>query len=186
MTGPVEAGRPATHRLFFASWPGDERRTKLDAMLRKVAWASGGRRVPAANYHLTLAFLGAVPAARLPAIRAMAATLRAAAFDLRLDRLEYLRRSRVLCLTASSVPDAAQSLVGALWQKLATLGFKPDVRPFMAHLTLVRKVERPPTNQTVEPLDWRVDALSLVESVTAPAGPVYTPLATWPLTSSST
>jgi len=186
MSAPGERGPPRTHRLFFASWPGEKRQLELDRKLRNVAWASGGRRVAAANYHLTFAFLGSVRADRLEAIKGAAQTLRAAAFDLRLDQLEYFPKSRVLCLSESSPSEAAQDLVRALWQKLAALGFKPEVRPFKAHLTLARKVERPPRERAVAAIEWPVDALSLVESVTAPEGSIYTPLDTWPLTSSST
>jgi 2'-5' RNA ligase len=186
MTERGETAPPKTHRLFFASWPGEERRLQLERKLRNVAWASGGRRVAASHYHLTFAFLGSVRADRLEAITAAAGALRAAAFDLCLDQLEYFPKARVLCLSESSPNEAAQNLVRALWQKLAALGFKPEVRPFKAHLTIARKVERPPRERSVAAVDWRVDALSLVESVTAPEGSVYTPLAAWPLISSST
>jgi RNA 2',3'-cyclic 3'-phosphodiesterase len=184
VSDPAEIG--PSKRLFFASWPTDERRAELDQRLCRVAWASSGRRVAAANYHLTLAFLGAVPSTRLAAVSDAGARLRAAAFDLRLDRIEHWPKPQVLCLVASSVPDAAQMLVRTLWRVLAGLGFKPEVRPFKAHLTLIRKVQRPPADCAIDALDWRVDSVALVESVTAPDGPAYMPLAFWPLSSSST
>jgi RNA 2',3'-cyclic 3'-phosphodiesterase len=182
-----DAGTPSRgRRLFFASWPTDELRVDLGQVLPKIEWASGGRRVSVANYHLTLAFLGDVPATRVDAVREAVCRVRSPAFDLHLDRIEYWSKPQVLCLAASAPPDAARTLVQGLWRVLDRAGFKADVRPFKAHLTLARKVERPPANRAIDPITWRVDRLALVESIGTPEGPVYTPLVFWPLTSSST
>ena len=181
----VDRAQPL-HRLFFASWPTDEEREALDAVLPRLEWASGGRRVPTPNYHLTFAFLGTVAATRLAAVREAAAEVRSPAAVIALDRIEYWQKPRVLCLVASETPPAVRALVQELWQVLARLGFKPDVRPFRAHVTLARKVERPPASHPVSPVAWPVGRLALVESIGTPDGPAYTPLAFWPLISSST
>ncbi len=174
------------HRLFFGSWPLDAERAALGAVLPRLDWASGGRRVPVANYHLTFAFLGTVAASRLEVVREAAAQVRSPATAIELDRIEYWPKPQVLCLVASEPPLAVRSLVQELWQALARIGFKPDVRPFKAHVTLARKVERPPASHLVSPVAWPVGRLALVESIGTPEGPAYTPLAFWPLTSSST
>jgi 2'-5' RNA ligase len=186
MSGPVAGGAPQSLRLFLASWPTDPQREALGRVLPKIEWASGGRRVPVTNYHLTLAFLGAVQVDRVDAIREALGRLRAPAFELLLDRVEYLPKSRVLCLAASQLPDAAQTLVQELWRALVRLGFKQEVRPFKGHLTLARNVERRPACGAVDPIVWPVDRIALVESKTLPEGPVYAPLGFWPLSSSST
>jgi RNA 2',3'-cyclic 3'-phosphodiesterase len=179
-------GAAENHRLFLASWPTDDHRAELAQVLPKIEWASGGRRVPVASYHLTLAFLGGVPSARLDAVRRAADQARASAFDLAFDRLEYWPKPRVLCLVASTLPGAAHTLVQELWRVLVRAGFTQDVRPFKAHLTLARKVERPPPDHAIAPIPWRVDRFALIESTSTTDGPLYTPLAFWPLTSSST
>jgi 2'-5' RNA ligase len=181
----VDRAEPS-HRLFFGSWPTDAEREALGAVLPRLEWASGGRRVPIANYHLTLAFLGTVAAARLDAVRAAAAQVKSSAAVIQLDRIEYWAKPQLLCLVASETPLGLRLLVQELWQALARIGFKPDVRPFKAHVTLARKVERPPASRSVSPVPWAVDRLALVESIGTPEGPAYTPLAFWPLTSSST
>lgn len=175
-----------SQRLFIASWPADAHREALGSALPRLEWASGGRRVPVANYHLTLAFLGAVAVTRLDALRAAAAQLKGCAAVIALDRIEYWPKPQVLCLVASVTPPAVRILIQRLWQALAQTGFKPDVRPFKAHVTLARKVERPPAARPVDPIAWPIDRLALVESLTTPEGPAYMPLAFWPLTSSST
>jgi 2'-5' RNA ligase len=186
MSGPVFEGAPPSLRLFIASWPSDQQREELGRVLPKIEWASGGRRIPVANYHLTLAFLGSVPSERVDAIREAVSRLKAAAFDLRLDRVEYFPKSKVLCLGASELPEAAHTLVQGLWQVLVRVGLQQEVRPFKAHLTLARHVERRPACGPIDPVSWPVDRIALVESKTLPEGPVYTPLGFWPLTSSST
>ncbi len=63
-------------------------------------WRDGrplpGRQVATANLHLTLAFLGQVPSARLEALLDMAAAIEAAPFDLCLDRLLRWRNGILL------------------------------------------------------------------------------------------
>ena len=45
-------------RLFYALWPDEPLRERLAEAARDAVRQSGGRPVPAGNYHLTLAFLG--------------------------------------------------------------------------------------------------------------------------------
>lgn len=173
-------------RLFVASWPSDTWRTEQGTSLPKLEWASGGRRVAVANYHLTLAFLGPVADERIDAVRTTLGRVRAAGLELAFDRLEYWPKPQVLCLVASVLPDPAHALVAELWRGLVRLGFKQDVRPFKAHLTLARQLERRPQDGAIDPIAWPIDRIALVESTTGPDGVVYTPLAFWPLSSSST
>ncbi|MGP5984607.1 RNA 2',3'-cyclic phosphodiesterase [Pseudomonas aeruginosa] len=96
-----------------------------------------GRQVATANLHLTLAFLGQVPSARLEALLDMAAAIEAAPFDLYLDRL--LRwRNGILLLAPSQPPGALLRLRRALRSGLAELELPVETRSFSAHLTLAR------------------------------------------------
>src|SRR5689334_16068701 len=52
------------HRLFFALWPDEAMQAALADATRAVIATSDGTPVLAQNFHLTLAFLGAVPASR--------------------------------------------------------------------------------------------------------------------------
>lgn len=93
-----------------------------------------GRQVATANLHLTLAFLGQVPSARLEALLDMAAAIEAAPFDLYLDRL--LRwRNGILLLAPSQPPGALLRLRRALRSGLAELELPVETRSFSAHLT---------------------------------------------------
>jgi len=180
--GVAGTARPErTHRLFFALWPGDELRAALAPGLRALQPPEVGRPQRPDQWHVTLEFLGSVPAARVAAVRIAAAQARAAPCELRFDAVEYWRRPEVLCLVARELPLPLGSLVGQLRGALAAQGFETETRPFKAHLTLARKVHHPVRLPPFEPLCWPVADFALVESITDRAGSVYTPLESWPL-----
>lgn len=170
-----------SHRLFFALWPGEGLRRTLAARVAAVVPPGTGRAQRPDQLHLTLEFMGAVPADRLPAVHEAAAEVRAEPFELVLDSLEYWRRPQVLCLVAREVPPALAALVQALRAGLAARGFDAERRPYRAHLTLARKVGRPPDLTTADPVRWAATDFALVESITERAGSIYRSLETWPL-----
>lgn len=163
--------------------------------VRNAARASGGRPVPPANLHVTLAFLGSVPERRLPELAELA---RAAALDgagepleLCFDHLEYWRAAHLLCAAPAEEPKPAAALAGRLQSALAAGGFAPDpesswsvganvARPFRPHATVARKVHRPPRMTAMDRVTWRFADFVLVDSKTLPAGPVYTVLNRFP------
>lgn len=168
-------------RLFFAVWPDAHVRDALGETARPLLEACRGRRVAQRNYHLTLAFLGGVPAARLDEIRAAAGSVRAAPFDLAMDCHGHWPRPRVAWLGCRRPPAAADALVQALWAALEPLGFHPDPRPFRAHLTVLRACRACDWPGPVAPVAWPVRDFVLVRSETLPAGPVYEVVDRWPL-----
>ena len=74
-------------RLFFALWPDQASIAATAALAQQVALASAGRAVPAANIHLTLAFLGHQPNTSVVSIMRAIAGIDEPAFDLGLDSL---------------------------------------------------------------------------------------------------
>ena len=176
---PSPAGK--THRLFFALWPGEPLRQALAERVAALVAPGTGRAQRPDQLHLTLEFMGSVPADRLLAVREAAAEVRAAPFEFVLDALEYWRRPRVLCLVAREIPPALAGLVQALRTSLAARGFDTERRPYRAHLTLARKVAPPPNLAPTEPVRWPATDFVLVESITERSGSDYRPLAAWPL-----
>ncbi|MGO9804187.1 MAG: RNA 2',3'-cyclic phosphodiesterase [Steroidobacteraceae bacterium] len=174
-----------TRRLFFALWPQEVERTALTYAVRKAVRASGGRPVPEANLHLTLAFLGVVPEARIPGLSAIARRAAAAFPDaaipllvLALEGLAHWAQSQVLAVLVreeSSGPPAGnvQALAGTLCRETAAAGFNPDLKPFRAHVTVARKVVRAPRTSVTCPVTWSFAAFALLESRTLTTGPVY-------------
>ena len=185
MSGPGGAGLPdravQTHRLFFALWPTEALRRALAGRVAALVPPGAGRAQRPDQLHLTLEFLGSVPAARLPDLREASAAVHGEPFELVLDALEYWRRPRVLCMVARELPPALVALVQSLRNELASRGFESECRPYRAHLTLARKVGKPPGPAAVDPVHWPATDFALVESVTERAGSIYRPLGAWSL-----
>jgi 2'-5' RNA ligase len=153
----------------------------LGALARDVAARARGRAVAAANIHLTLAFLGDTPKSSVPALEAIGAALPLEGFGLVLDHVGGFRASGVAWVGAASIPPPLDVLQAALARALAAGGFPVDARPFRAHVTVARKCGSVLREKLAAPVEWRVDALTLVASTLAPGGSVYRPLASWAL-----
>ena len=146
---------------------------------------SGVRRVPAENFHLTLAFLGSVPVARVAEVEAVGAQCarklhpREPAIEIVLDAIEHWKKPQVLVATASVTPPAATALAETLKRALIEQGFTPDLKPFRVHATVARKVRRIAGEPHLDPVRWRFDSVQLIESKTAAAGSAYRRVAGW-------
>jgi 2'-5' RNA ligase len=185
----VSSEREQSARLFFALWPDPGMQRALadaaEPAIRQISDSDAGvRPVPAANFHLTLVFLGSVPRSRLQAVEDAAWSCERSAqrVQLVLDGIEYWRRPQVLCATASETPAAAARLVDSLGAALTAGGFAPDLKlPYRAHVTLARKVRRAARVPPIAPRTWTFDSFALVESRTRPEGSDYTVVASYPL-----
>ena len=128
-------------RLFFALWPPEELRERLWRALAPLRRARPGVRwIPPERYHVTLRFLGDIPATRLPSLRLAADTLaRQASFRLRFTGSGVFPPrgpARVYWIGLGPAPLTRfhRILDGALERQ----GFAPRRRPFRPHLTVGR------------------------------------------------
>jgi 2'-5' RNA ligase len=167
-------------RVFFALWPGLEVRAALAALATGVQAECGGRATRSDKIHLTLFFVGEIESRRLDALRGAAGAVRAAPFDLVIDRLGYFRRARVAWAGAACPPPLA-SLVSQLTGKLAAEDIDGEDRPYVPHITLAREASRKPVRTSIDPVIWRVHDFVLVESVQAARGSSYEVLERWRL-----
>jgi len=166
-------------RLFFALWPDPGARASLAAMAGEVARRCGGRPVPAANLHVTLAFLGEVEPRAMPALQDAAAGVRGRAFELALDQLGAFARAGVAWAGCHRAPAALLELQSGLARRVRDAGVALDERPFAAHLTLARRIRAPIAPEAMEAVRWRVESFALVESVRGEGA--YRTLAEWNL-----
>lgn len=174
------AGRPvAPLRLFFALWPDDPTRARLADWTRAIHRAGGGRATRPESVHLTLAFLGSTPAAALPAVIAAAGRVPPRAFELRVDEPGYWRHNQIAWAGVREVPPELAALVGDLRAELVAASVAFDPKPFLAHLTLVRKAHPGFKLPRLAPIDWPVRDFVLVRSVTGPDGSAYEVAARW-------
>jgi RNA 2',3'-cyclic 3'-phosphodiesterase len=167
--------------LFFAALPGPEVRRRLEAASETLRLPPDARRVPAENYHLTVAFAGEVSQAQAAALRAAGAGTRPAAFAVSFTSYEYWHKSEVIVAAARDCPSQLLDLHRGLRAEFERLGLVRDAMAFRAHVTLARKVTQAPVLKAMSPFCWRVEALHLVHSSGSAAGSVYTVVDTWSL-----
>jgi len=175
-------------RLFVALDVPPAVRAELAAWCDRVA-PPEVRRVPVANVHLTLAFLGSRCAADADAVAALLPSVAAAhpVGSLSTSGALWLPPRRPGVLTVSlQAGDDLLTLQSALVAALAeAIRFAPEQRAFRAHIT-VGRVARTARLRT-RPLDpppgltFCADAVTLYRSHTGPGGSRYEPLARVPV-----
>ena len=168
-------------RAFYAILPPPDVRHALGQLAQAIGQQARGRAVPAENVHLTLAFVGAWPTSRVDALHAAGAAVRAVPFRLTLDLLGGFRRSGIAWLGSSHPAPQLITLAGVLGDALRAHEVTYEARVFRPHVTLARRLRAPGPDGTIDPLEWDVDAFSLMESHTTAQGMCYETLATWPL-----
>jgi RNA 2',3'-cyclic 3'-phosphodiesterase len=163
-------------RLFFALWPDDEVARQLTEIARELKLESGSRCVNPKNYHVTLAFVGEVPATKLAVLQQIGQSLRAPRFTFDCDSIELWRGSQVVVAAVGAPPASMLDLCRKLNDALE---FPPE--PLRAHVTLARKVTQAPVLQAMSPVAWRPTSFSLIRSDTGGVESAYTVLDTWSL-----
>ncbi len=159
-------------RLFVAVWPPEEVLDRVAALPRPEV--TGLRWTGREQWHVTLRFLGPVPevepvaGAQAIAVRPLGPT--SAVVGPATGRFDQ----RILHVPVRGLDDVAAAVVDAT----ASLGKRPDDRPFHGHLTLARvakhaKVDLRPLAGVPLEARWEVDAVCLVESRLSPKGARY-------------
>jgi 2'-5' RNA ligase len=183
--------------LFFALWPDAALQQSLAATTQSVVAAAGGRPVSPENFHVTLAFLGSVPEARISDVAAIGVDVASQVTQPRvgvtLAAIEYWKKPKVVVATAGPATGSAplaDILARALESRLVEAGFIPDpessgpvgvheTREFCPHVTLARKVAHPIRPISIQPVLWCFNGFALVDSRTGAKGSVYTVLRTF-------
>jgi 2'-5' RNA ligase len=173
--------RSANARMFFGLPVDAALAARLAPLACTTAEAAGGRPVPPANLHATLAFIGTVPRAQVARLETIGDAMNGSALELTLDRVGSFRGARVAWIGASQVPATLTRLQSTLAEALRDAGYRTDERPYHPHVTLARHCRHAFAITAVAPLPWRVDTMTLYESMTLPAGPRYVARATWTL-----
>lgn len=165
-------------RLFLALTPPGELRKRLGELADTAHSRCGGRRMPDATLHVTLAFLGEVEPARASELGEWVRSLTLAPGEWHLDRWGSFQRPGIVWVGASRPDPALESLHRYLWETLEPLGLGPRPGRFTAHVTLLRraaclKLESLPAIDHV----WSYNQLELIHSITDRQGARYQTLA---------
>jgi 2'-5' RNA ligase len=171
-------------RLFVALDLPPEVRAELAAWCDRAA-PEAVRRVPEANLHVTLAFLGTRAAADAQAVAALLPALATAhpPGALATAGALWLPPRRPGVLTVEVVThDALRALHSALVEELrSAVAFAPERRAFRAHVTVGRVARaarlRPPAVDPPPALTFAADGVTLYRSHTGRGGSRYEPLA---------
>jgi 2'-5' RNA ligase len=131
------------------------------------------------NVHLTLAFLGGTSAAALPAIIAAAGRVAPRPFSLRIDEPGYWRHNQIAWGGVREPPPELGALVADLRAALVAARIAFDPKPFVAHLTLVRKARPGFRMPALDAIEWPVRDFALIRSVTGPDGSAYEVVQRW-------
>ncbi|MBI3947801.1 MAG: RNA 2',3'-cyclic phosphodiesterase [Armatimonadetes bacterium] len=182
-------------RAFVAVTLPAIRRDAIAAIQRRLMGAPGVKWVEPENFHFTLRFLGQI---RRAAVESLCGRLRAGlagrpAFSLCLSGVGAFpstQRPRTVWLGVSQGARHLEALAAVVEAAVVAEGFPPEERPFRAHLTLGRVKVSPPPADLARALaaeaaaqvgEMAVGEVVLVRSELHPSGPVYTPLAVFPL-----
>ncbi len=168
-------------RLFFAWWPDGFVRAAFSHATHEAVRRSGGRAVPAANLHMTLAFLGSVAEDRLRTLCETAGKLKIERFDLEFDRIECWPEAHVLCALPCALPRLAGEWVQNLWSALARVGIESERKLWRPHVTLARHPANPSAAGPMPLVRWEIAGFALVESKMSADGSQYTVLERWQL-----
>lgn len=185
----------AAVRAFVALELEEEaRRTLGEWMAETRPRLPGFKWVEEENLHLTLRFLGDTPTARLGelerSLAAAAAGVAPFAFAIRgAGAFPDAAAPRVLWAGVAAGPELA-ALHRRVEEAVRALGWEAERTPFRAHITLARaRAPRPRPDVAaflaeVADCFWapsRAAEMTLFQSTLTPAGPVYRPLARFPL-----
>jgi 2'-5' RNA ligase len=186
-----EPSMPALLRAFVAVEIPKDVLAALETVQSDLRRRLRARWVRPGSMHLTLKFLGDIPAGRVASV---ADAVQAAAgghsgFRLSvcgLGAFPSIRRPRVIWAGFSGPAGPLVELQRSLEERLTALGFPKEQRPFRGHLTIGRfsePVDAGRMAEVVNPYESRsfgefaVKELVLFQSDLQPEGPVYTALA---------
>lgn len=178
-------------RLFLAVALDDDSRHALATFVSDSERGQiPGKRVPPANWHITLRFLGRSTALQQDKmLAALDQELEHSPFDIgfgELGAFPYPERATVVWLSVQHGGDALVDLAVSCERAALAAGYDPEERPFHPHLSLARVRPHQDLTELIAgyprfPGRLRVDAVVLYESITSRSGAQYTELDRVPL-----
>ncbi len=174
-----ERSPASTVRLFFALWPDELVRAALADWATALHRLCGGRPTRPGNLHMTLAFLGDTDVARCAELKRVAGRVAPRRFELVVDQPGYWKHNRIAWAGASGDPPALTEMVGALRSALTETRFRFDAKPFVSHVTLLRKASPPVEIPALPRIIWRASGFALIRSVPGASGSDYAVETEW-------
>ena len=167
------------HRVFYAL------PLPAEACRQLAQWRDPmlgvGKAVPAANFHLTLAFLGEVNAVMVEKLMAQDFS-RYQGFELQFGELAYFSGAKCLTVIPNHIPAPLQVLAQRCAQLQQHFGRGKAHKSYRPHITIYRHAE-PPIPAPLQPLQLTLPCyqMALYESIPLAQGVRYQPLQQWSL-----
>jgi 2'-5' RNA ligase len=172
---------PASARLFFALWPSAAASAELAMAGKRLHGICGGRLTRMETVHLTLVFLGEVGSERIGDLLELAGEVSVPAFSIGFIRFGWWPHNRIVWAAPGDTPVELIRLVDVLRGKLLGAGFRFDTKPFVPHITLLRKADCKKNSLPAGTIEWRAEDFVLIRSVPGESGSAYEVLGRWQL-----
>lgn len=167
-------------RYFLGLDPDAKTKLAIESW-REKALPAFPNPVPIANFHVTSLFLGQVSEHQLEQLCTDIDGLDLPAFSMHLNQLGYWSKPKILFVGCQNPPPEAETLAHTLLGFAKQAKIVVQERPYVPHLTLVRKCPEHAPAPLFEPdFTCRFDALHLFESVSGKHGVHYPIRHTWP------
>ena len=169
-------------RCFFALEPDAASKLAIAAW-RDKALPPFPTSVPAANFHITLAFLGQLARPQLDTLLQQVEQFSLPPqFFCSLNHVGYWAKPKILCLGVEQPPAPLTQLAKGVTHCAVASNLSMPKRRFMPHLTLVRNSKvAPPTPLYAPAFTLHFSQFHLFESVATRSGVAYAKLASWNL-----
>jgi len=149
------------------------------------------RWVPIGNAHITLYFIGEAPDADIPHIKKSLQAISPPAFHMRAGSCDVIPDPKCPRIIYAGITKGAKpcaDLANTIAKAMVQLGRKAPVKEYTAHITLGRIKELARDNwqkltsdTTISWPGFKVDSFTLWQSDLTSEGPIYTPIANFPL-----
>jgi 2'-5' RNA ligase len=176
-----DQSKPASARLFFALWPDAAASAGLAKAGEHLHGICDGRRTRRETIHLTLVFLGEIGVEQIDDLLELAGNIQVPAFGIGFTRCGWWPRNRIVWVAPEVMPAELTLLVDQLREKLGIAGFHFDAKPFVPHITLLRKGDCKDNPLPAVTVEWRAEDFVLVRSVPSESGSAYEVVGRWPL-----
>lgn len=165
-------------KLFFAL-PLQQLAAELIDWRDQRPWP--GQPVPAANLHLTLAFLGEADQVTTARLMAAAERQHCPPLTIRLDETGWFSRAKAAWIGQKEWPNELNLLARALRRHDEKLRLGNGEQGFCPHVTLSRKAGEAQATLPAPDFLLQADEFCLYQSIATPEGVRYEPFACWPL-----
>ena len=165
-------------RLFFALWPDDVTRLKLNEIGQQFK-NEKVRLTKPGNLHITLEFLGEVSSEVQQELIEKAARINCEPFYIELTRISWWRKPAILWIGMNNVSKPLSDLVNSIKKCVKQQGLKTDQRPYKSHVTIARKVKQVIIQKETVHISLHVNSFALVVSKSTDTGVEYHVIQEW-------